>query len=201
MCSRLRACSRRSVVHYRHDARIISWQRSSVIATQTPHVAATPSLVGRSAPPFTVADPVTHDSVSLSEFAGRNVLLVFLRGTWCPLCVEHLRVLKASYDRLQSANVAVVAVICQSQFSVRLYLQSNPLPFPLLCDGARTVAKAYQTHYWLSHEGFNLSHPALFIIDDKGLVTFAHIGRSMSDLPVSAILEKFLSFLGDTNNT
>ncbi|MBC8143836.1 MAG: AhpC/TSA family protein [Armatimonadetes bacterium] len=152
-------------------------------------------LLGQTAPAFTLADPVTGETVSLSGYVGRDVLLIFLRGTWCPYCVAQLETLKQNFAALQDAQIAVVAVVCQSQWSVRLSLRASPLPFPLLCDGARTVARAYGTHYWLSHEGFNLSHPALFILDKQQTVTFAHVGRSMSDLPLSVILEKFLGFL------
>jgi len=155
------------------------------------------SRLGQIAPSFTLPNPVNGDTVSLADFDGKDVLLVFLRGTWCPYCILQLNVLRENFALLQKANIAVVALICQSQFTVRQFLKTNPLPFPLLCDGSRAIARAYGTHYWLSHEGFNLSHPALFILDQKHSITFAHIGRSMSDLPVSAILDKFLAFLSD----
>ncbi len=154
-------------------------------------------LVGKSAPVFVLPDPAAGSSVALESFAGRDVLLIFLRGTWCPFCVQQLQVLKDNFETLRGANVAVVAVVCQSQVTVRLFLKGFPLPFPLLCDGSRAVAKGYGTHYYLSHEGFNLSQPALFILDGAGTVTFAHVGRSMSDLPVARILEKFVALLGD----
>lgn len=154
-------------------------------------------LVGKHAPAFVLPDPVTRNSVALESFAGRDVLLLFLRGTWCPFCIQQLEVLKDNFEKLRSANVAVVAVTCQSQITVQLYLKAAPLPFPLLCDGSRAVAKQYGTHYWLSHEGFNLSHPALFILDKTRTVTFAHVGSGMADLPLPRILEKFVALLGD----
>ncbi|MBC8138037.1 MAG: peroxiredoxin family protein [Fibrella sp.] len=157
-------------------------------------------LLGRLAPAFVLPDPVTKNSVALASFAGQDVLLLFLRGTWCPFCVQQLQVLKDNFEKLRSTNVAVVAVVCQSQITVNLFLKGYPLPFPLLCDGSRAVAKQYGTHYWLSHEGFNLSHPALFILDKTQTVTFAHVGRSMSDLPASRILEKFPALLGSTGD-
>lgn len=160
----------------------------------------TSPLIGKPAPRFALPDPVTKNTVALESFAGRDVLLLFLRGTWCPFCVKQLQVLKDNFEKLHSANVAVVTVACQSQITVNLFLKGFPLPFPLLCDGNRAVAKEYGTHYWLSHEGFNLSHPALFILDKTHTITFAHVGRSMSDLPVSHILEKFVALLGDSKD-
>lgn len=154
-----------------------------------------PTLVGRPAPDFALPDPVSGGTVSLGDFAGRDVLLIFLRGTWCPFCVEQLRNLTAQHERLTACGISVVAVVCQAQATVRRYLKVRPVPFPVLCDGSRAVAKAYGTHYWLTHEGFNLSHPALFVLDRAGRVTFQHVGRSMGDLPVSFLLDKFCSLL------
>ncbi len=153
------------------------------------------ALAGQTAPAFALSDPVTGEIVSLTDYAGRDVLLIFLRGTWCPYCVTQLETLRANFTAIERAQIAVVGVVCQSQWSVRLFLKASPLPFPLLCDGSRSVARAYGTHYWLSHEGFHLSHPALFILDKSQTVTFAHVGRSMSDLPLGVILGKFLQFL------
>ena len=161
----------------------------------TPAARAASPLLGQIAPPFALPDPVTGQAMSLAAFAGRNVLLLFLRGTWCPYCVAQLRILRDNFGTLQAANVAVVAVVCQSEITVRLSLRAAPLPFPLLCDGSRAVAKAYGTHYLLSHEGFNLSHPALFIVNEAQTVTFAHVGRGMADLPLGTILTKFLALL------
>ena len=158
------------------------------------------SLVGLRAPEFALPDPISSNTVPLESYRGQDVLLIFLRGTWCPYCVQQLQILKDNFDKLQAANTAVVGIVCQSQITVKLFLKSSPLPFPLLCDGSRVIAKAYGTYYYLSHEGFHLSHPALFILDKQQVITFAHIGRSMSDLPMDVLLEKFIRLLGETRS-
>jgi peroxiredoxin len=161
-------------------------------------LSAKPANVGAPAPDLSLKDPMNGQTVRLSEYRGRDVMLVFFRGTWCPFCREQMRLLSENHDRLQRAGITLLGAICENPVTVRLYLNSNPLPFPLLLDGSRAAAKAMGCHYWLTHEGFNLSHPALFILDRNGVITFAHVGKSMSDLPVAAVLEKFLALLGDT---
>ncbi len=151
--------------------------------------------LGDTAPDFTLPNPVSGDSVHLADLRGCDVLVVFFRGTWCPFCREQMRVLSENYAQLQQAGIAIVGVVCQSKATVAYYLRTHPLPFPLLVDGSRQVARLYGTHYYLSHEGFNLSHPALFILDKNGMITFAHVGRSMSDLPIDKLLRQFVSFL------
>lgn len=153
------------------------------------------SLVGTVAPDFTLTDPASGTGVHLGDFAGRDVLLVFLRGTWCPFCRQQLQTLSESFEQLHQANIAVIGVVCQSVRPVQGYLEANPLPFPLLVDVKRTVAKAYGTYYWLAWDGINLARPSLFILDTERVVTFQHVGRSMRDLPLELVLSRFIKFL------
>lgn len=155
------------------------------------------SLVGHPAPPFTLEDAVTGASVTLSDFAGSDTLVLFLRGTWCPNCRGQLALLRENVPKLERAGVRVVAIACQGVGSLRRYLEGDPMPFPVLADARRDAAKAYRTHYWLSAEGINLSQPALFILDRSHVVTFAHVGRNQRDLPVGDLLDRFLAFLSD----
>jgi peroxiredoxin Q/BCP len=140
---------------------------------------------------------VTGRAVSLAGYAGKDVMLVFFRGTWCPYCREQMHLLAENHDQLTAAGIAVVGVVCQRSDSVRRYLAAHPLPFPLLPDETRNVARSYGVHYWVSYEGINLAQPSLFILDRAGIVTFAHRGRNMRDLPVGAVIGKFIGFLGD----
>lgn len=153
--------------------------------------------IGDLAPDFALADPATGATRRLQDSRGRDVLLIFLRGTWCPFCREQLRVLCATQERLDRAGIAVITVSCQTAASIGRFLAENPLPFPLLADERRQAAQAYGVHYWVSLEGFNLAHPSVFILDREGVITFSYVGRNMTDLPVTAILEKFLDFLGN----
>ena len=106
--------------------------------------------------------------------------------------------MKGAYPALSAANIAVITISCQSAASVQRYVEKNSLPFPLLADATREAAKAYGVHYYLSLEGFNLANPSLFIIDGAGLVTFCYVGKNMADLPIQAILERFIGFLGNS---
>lgn len=153
---------------------------------------------GDTAPLFALPDARDPDKsrmVSLSQFAGQDVLLIFFRGTWCPFCREQMRVLTENQARLEAARMQVIGVVCQSRASAGRWLAANPLPFPLLADERRAVARAYGVHYYLSLEGFNLARPSLFILDRAGIVTFAYVGRNMTDLPVTSVIEKFVVLL------
>lgn len=151
--------------------------------------------IGAIAPDFSLCSPLRQEAVRLSDYQGQDVLLVFFRGTWCPNCRKQFSVLTENHERLKAAGIVTIGVICQSEGSVARYLQKNPLPFPLLVDGTRAVAKQYGVHYWISYEGFNLANPALFILDRSRRITFVYRGKNQSDLPLLNILEKFIKLL------
>ncbi len=69
------------------------------------------------------------------------------------------------------------------------------MSIPMFSDPKRTASKAFGVHYWLRYDGFNLAHPALFIIGQTGETLVSYVSKSMSDLPVGHLLDKFLSFL------
>lgn len=158
-----------------------------------------PPGVGDLAPDFTLPDAAGGGAVSLSAPAGAeaDVLLVFFRGTWCPFCREQMRALSVYHATLDRAGVRVIGVVCQSADSVGRHVGANPLPFPLLADETRETARAYGVHYWVSRQGFNLATPSLFILDRARRITFRHVGRGMSDLPVTAVIERFASALAE----
>jgi peroxiredoxin len=108
-----------------------------------------------------------------------------------------MRLLTQNHGRLQASGIVVVGVVCQNFASVTRWITANPLPFPLLVDERREVARAYGVHYWLSAEGFNLARPSLFVLDAGGQITFRYVGRNMRDLPVTTVLERFVGLLGN----
>lgn len=154
-----------------------------------------PLRVGEKIPAFALPDAATGAAFESSSLAGNDALIVFLRGTWCPYCREQLEILSDRHSVLENAGIRVIAISCQSEGSLRTYRSANPLPFKLLADASRRVARAFGVHYWLRWDGFHLAHPSLFIVDRSGTVTFAHVGKSMSDLPVGLILDRFTAIL------
>lgn len=156
-----------------------------------------PLRVGDQLPTFELPDPASGKIFDSRELAGSDALILFLRGTWCPYCREQLAVLSARCDALAAAGVRVVAISCQSAESLKRYSSGNPMPFPVLADESRATAKAFGVHYWWRWDGFNLAHPSLFIVDREGKASFSHVGKSMNDLPVGFILDKFAALLAN----
>ena len=55
------------------------------------------------------------EPINSSSFRGRNHVLVFYRGNWCPLCSAQISELAAQYRKLQAADTEVVLISSQPQ--------------------------------------------------------------------------------------
>src|SRR5271156_2044807 len=65
--------------------------------------------VGTKAPDFTL--PSTPDQkVSLSEFRGGNVVLVFYPADWSPVCGDQLALYNELRDQFEKFNASLVAI-------------------------------------------------------------------------------------------
>ncbi|HET6562276.1 MAG TPA: peroxiredoxin [Marmoricola sp.] len=100
---------------------------------------------GSEAPDFELRDQ--HGApVRLSSFRGtRNVLLVFYPYAFSRVCTGELAALRDAWPAFDRDDRVLLAVSCDSMFSLRAFAEADDLPFPLLSDfwphGA--VASAY----------------------------------------------------------
>ena len=69
---------------------------------------------------------------------------------------------------------------------VRRYIEDSGLPFNILIDESRDVLKAYGVWQRFGLDGWNISRPALFLIDTTGVVRYSYIGRTQVDFPAHA---------------
>jgi len=154
-----------------------------------------PPTKGSTAPAIAVINPQTGVEVTFGYPYSGFTLILFLRGTWCPYCTEQLKALAKHKDSLEKIGFRIVCVSPESQNALQAYVKKSGLDVPLFHDVNRAAAKAFGVHYWLRYDGFNLAHPALFIIGPNGETLVSHVSKSMSDLPVGHLLETFLGFL------
>jgi len=128
---------------------------------------------GTKAPPFTL--PSTPDQkVSLDDFRGRTVVLVFYPADWSPVCGDELAVyneLLPEFHRLGGAELLGISV--DGPWCHVAFARDRKLHFPLLADfepkGA--VARAYGAYR--AREG--VAGRALFVIDGDGVIRWSYL--------------------------
>ena len=74
-------------------------------------------------------------------------------------------------------------VVAQSQAAVRRYIEESGLPFDILVDESRRVAKAYGVWQRIGLDAWNISRPAVFLIDRDRSIRYAFIGQSQREFP------------------
>jgi thioredoxin-dependent peroxiredoxin len=140
--------------------------------------------VGDKAPQFTL--PATGGStVSLDDYLGKPVVLVFYPGDDTPVCTKQLNSYNRDLGEFEALDAQILAISAQGIDSHESFAGKHGLKFPLLADTDKAVAGLYGT---LGPLGF--ARRSVFIIDREGLIRYAH--RAIAGLtyrPVSELVD------------
>lgn len=127
---------------------------------------------GMKAPQFTLADSYGK-SVSLSDFAGKTVVLYFYPKDNTPGCTRQACAFKAKNDEFKAKNAVVIGVSKDSSASHARFAEKYGLPFVLLSDENLDVIKAYGV--WQEKKLYGkVSYGVVrttFVIDGNGVIT------------------------------
>ncbi len=98
--------------------------------------------VGTKAPAFTLFDQAGN-SVSLSDFLGKKVILYFYPKDNTPGCTRQACAFAQSYGAFQEKNVVVIGISKDSVASHLKFAEKYDLPFILLSDPELQAIQAY----------------------------------------------------------
>jgi peroxiredoxin Q/BCP len=98
--------------------------------------------IGMKAPEFTLADK-DGNTVSLSDFLGKKVVLYFYPKDNTPGCTGQACAFAAAYEGFKANNVVVIGVSKDSVASHLKFAQKHDLPFILLSDPELQAIQAY----------------------------------------------------------
>lgn len=127
---------------------------------------------GSIAPAFTL--PSAPDKkVSLAEFRGGNVVLVFYPFDWSPVCGDQLALYNELLEDFTALKAQVLAISVDSVWCHAAFAGDRKYRFPLLADfePKGQVARSYGAYE--SHEG--AAERALFVIDTKGVIRWSYL--------------------------
>jgi peroxiredoxin Q/BCP len=94
------------------------------------------------APAFSLSDQ-DGKTVSLSDFAGRKLIIFFYPAAMTPGCTKEACDFRDSLARLQAAGYEVVGISPDSPDKQRRFVEKEALTYPLLADEDRSVMDAY----------------------------------------------------------
>jgi len=101
---------------------------------------------GDKAPEFTLRGTDTNE-VSLSDYAGKNVILLFFPLAFTGVCTTELCSVRDDIATYNNMNASVLAISVDSPFTLAKYKEEQKLNFPLLSDFNKTVSRSYGSLY------------------------------------------------------
>lgn len=123
-----------------------------------------PLSVGDTAPAFTAKD-TNGNTVSLSNFAGKPVVLYFYPKDDTPGCTKQACSFRDNYSQFLDKGITVLGVSRDDEASHQAFTEKFSLPFPLLADTDGAIAQAYDV------DGGGYAKRVTYVIDGSGTVS------------------------------
>ncbi len=148
---------------------------------------------GDVAPPFTLPDADGHE-VSLSDYAGRRVVVYFYPAAMTPGCTTQACDFRDSLSSLTAAGLAVIGVSPDKQEKLAKFRDAEGLTFPLVGDPSRAVLEAYGAYGEKQLYGKTVTGVirSTFVVGEDGRVEIAqynvkakgHVAKLRRDLGI-----------------
>jgi peroxiredoxin len=151
--------------------------------------------IGQQAPDFTLFDS-DKQKVALSDYKGKNVLLLFFPQAFTGTCTKELCSTRDNIALYNSANAQVFGISVDSVFTLAKFKEEQHLNFPLLSDFNKTTSIAYGSLYdSFVFDMKGVSKRSAFVLDKQGIVRYAEVLETATDLPDFSAIQKTLETL------
>lgn len=149
---------------------------------------------GTKAPDFTLFN-TDKKEVSLSDFAGKNLVIQFFPAAFTGVCTAQMCSSRDDLSFFNNLNASVVGVSVDMAFSLGVFKAQNDINFDLLSDFNKDFIKAYDMYlenFALGYHG--VAKRGVVVIDKAGVVQYAETtanpGEQVNFDALKAALEK-----------
>ncbi|MEO6232070.1 MAG: redoxin domain-containing protein [Ferruginibacter sp.] len=151
--------------------------------------------IGQAAPNFSLFDS-DKNKVSLADYKGKNVLILFFPLAFTSVCTAELCSVRDNIALYNNANAVVFGISVDSLYVLNSFKKEQQLNFALLSDFNKTASKTYDVLYdTFSYDMQGVSKRAAFVIDKEGVIKYAEVCASPADQPDFIAIQQILSVL------
>jgi peroxiredoxin len=165
--------------------------------------------VGEQAPYFIAYDAEGIEFNSMDILKEKNIVLLFYRGDWCPVCTRYLSNLQDSLQYVYKKNAVVLAVSPDKPEKLENMKNKSGAEFILLQDKDYSTMKAFDVAFNPDEKSKTMYNerlkaeleaenllpvPATFIIDQSGKIVYKHYDP---DYKVRASVKEIIDSLPD----
>ena len=141
---------------------------------------------GVDAPDFEL-NATPDQTIKLSDFKGKNVILAFYPADWSPVCSDQMALYNEMLKFFNKRNAQILGISVDSTWCHGAFSKDRNLHFPLLADfePKGKVSKAYGVY----DEKMGESKRALFVIDEQGKITWSYLSPTAVNPGADGILD------------
>lgn len=149
------------------------------------------TAIGQAAPSFTL-QASDNQTISLSQFHGKNVVLYFYPKDMTPGCTTEACDFRDFHPKFSELDTVVLGISPDTVKSHDKFIAKHELPFTLLADPEHEVAEAYGV--WVLKKMYGREYMGVerstFVIDKEG-----NIAKVWSKVKVKGHVQEVLQFI------
>lgn len=151
--------------------------------------------IGSVAPDFSLYNS-EKQKISLSDYKGKNVVLLFFPLAFTGTCTKELCSVRDNLNMYNSMNAQVFGISVDSLHSLAKFKHELGLNFPLLSDFNKDVSALYNSLYpSFSYDMKGVSKRSAFVIDKDGIIRYSEILENAGEVPDFDKIQKTLRAL------
>lgn len=140
---------------------------------------------GKPAPDFTLRDQ-DGEKVSLSDYRGRKLLLIFYPQDFSPVCSDQLSVYQEVKPEIEGKGVEMVGISVDHSWAHKAFQEKLGVDITLLSDfePKGEVTRAYGAYI----ERVGHANRSLVLIDEEGMVEWVHESPTPLEIPGANVI-------------
>ena len=140
---------------------------------------------GEPAPEFTLRNQ-DGEKVSLSDYRGRKVMIVFYPGDFSPVCGDQFSLYQEVKPEIAAKGVELIGVSVDSFFSHKAFQEKLGFDTTLLSDfePKGEVARAYGSYL----DGLGFANRTLVLVDEEGTVAWTYESPTPGEFPGANVI-------------
>jgi peroxiredoxin len=146
--------------------------------------------VGQQAPDFSLRNQ-DGEKVSLSDYRGRKVMLVFYPGDFSPVCGDQFSIYQEVKPEIEAKGVELVGISVDSFFAHKAFQEKLGFDTTLLSDfePKGEVARAYGSYV----DTMGFANRTLVLVDEEGKVAWTYESPNPGEFPGANVIFDALS--------
>ncbi len=141
------------------------------------------SLLHTTAPAFKLFNTEKKE-ISLSDYKGKNVVLLFFPLAFTSVCTAELCTIRDNIAQYNAANAIVLGISVDSLFTLEKFKSEQGLNFDLLSDFNKEASTQYGSLYDSFAFGMKgVSKRSAFVIDGEGTVRYEEVLDNAGEQP------------------